>query len=64
MIFYGCSGSGKLTRVYCLLNEIYQTDVRHTNTDMYKIKNNGKEIEISVKFSKFHIEVNPSEVKT
>lgn len=62
LAFFGVSGSGKMTRVKALLNELF--DLSATNTRMetktFELASDRK-IEQRFVTSNFHIEVNPSE---
>jgi len=42
IIMYGPDGSGKSTRVNCLLKEIYGSEANKVKTDYFSIKHNSK----------------------
>lgn len=62
LMFYGPSGSGKKTRIMCVLRELYGP-----GTEKLKIQQqtfttpSNKKVEISIIASNYHIEVNPSD---
>lgn len=63
LLMYGPLGSGKKTRIMCLLRELYGSGV-----DRLKMENmnfttpSNKKLEITTVSSNYHIEVNPSDV--
>ncbi|KAJ3434318.1 replication factor c subunit [Anaeramoeba flamelloides] len=63
LLFYGPSGSGKKTRILCLLRDLYGPDVDHVHSSRkdYKFKSGGT-AELSILSSSYHIELNPSDV--
>ena len=61
IIFYGPNGAGKYTWILCMLYNLYGNSVLHIQNDKYRVKHNYKDIEISIRYSKNHIEINPSE---
>ena len=62
MIFYGPHGGGKKTRINCILNEIYGEQALHVQKDVYRIKHRSKQYEVNIRYSKYHIEISPSDV--
>lgn len=61
MIFYGPNGAGKYTRIMCMLQNLYGNSVTNIQSDKYIVKHKNKNIEVSIRYSKNHIELNPSE---
>ena len=61
LIIYGPDGSGKRTRINCLLVKLYGKACLKTTRSTYTTKNNATLIEIQIKSSKNHIELMPSE---
>ncbi|RWS30708.1 replication factor C subunit 3-like protein [Leptotrombidium deliense] len=63
LLIYGESGSGKKTRIQCILKEIFGNGVTKTKIEMKTIEiRSGKSVEIKVISSNYHLEVNPSDV--
>ena len=60
-IIHGCAGSGKLTRVYCQLADIFGKSVNNVKIEKYNL---NKNLEITYKTSNYHIEINPSKYNT
>ncbi len=60
-IIYGCAGSGKLTRVYCYLAEIFGDGIYNNQLHTYNL---NKSIEILYKTSNYHIEICPGNYGT
>lgn len=60
-IIYGNSGSGKLTRVYCHLANIFGNSVNNTKLQTYNLT---KSVEVTYKSSNYHTEINPSNYGT
>lgn len=57
---YGPSGSGKKTRIVCLLRELYGTRVEKLRIEHQTfLAPSKKKLEISTVASNYHIEVNP-----
>eukprot|EP00164_Ancoracysta_twista_P001623 GFYU01002129.1.p1 GENE.GFYU01002129.1~~GFYU01002129.1.p1 ORF type:complete len:353 (-),score=113.68 GFYU01002129.1:98-1156(-) len=63
MIFYGPSGSGKKTRVSCLLRELYGPGVDKLRIEVQTFKPKGTTVtvELTTIQSNYHIEMNPSD---
>ena len=64
MILYGPDGSGKRTRINCILTKLYGRGVLKTQKDTWRVKkeNSSKQIEINVRYSNHHCELSPSDV--
>ena len=62
MIIYGPDGAGKRTRVNCLLHALYGNNIK-TNKETWSTKNNNTLIELNIRYSKYHYELSPSDVK-
>jgi len=62
LLFYGCSGAGKKTRINCLLRELYGPGALRvrTSTKPYKVSKT-KTIDLTVLSSQYHIEMNPAD---
>lgn len=64
MVFYGPAGAGKRTRVYALLRELFGPEVDNTKLETVDFENSsGGKKEIIMVTSKFHVEINPSDVQ-
>ncbi len=63
MIIYGPDGSGKRTRINCLLSKLFGKGSLKTNVDTFTTKHNSHTIEIPIRTSKYHIEVSPSDAE-
>ncbi|KAL3880339.1 hypothetical protein ACJMK2_032587 [Sinanodonta woodiana] len=62
LLVYGPSGSGKKTRIMCLLRELYGSGVEKLRIEQNSFTTpSKKKIEISTISSNYHIEVNPSD---
>ncbi|KAK3611123.1 hypothetical protein CHS0354_007382 [Potamilus streckersoni] len=62
LLVYGPSGSGKKTRIMCLLRELYGSGVEKLRIEQNSFTTpSNKKIEISTISSNYHIEVNPSD---
>ncbi|XP_030384094.1 replication factor C subunit 3 [Scaptodrosophila lebanonensis] len=62
LMFYGPSGSGKKTRIMCLLREMYGAGVeRLRNENMSFTTTSGRKIEVMTVSSNYHLELNPSD---
>ncbi|XP_057313931.1 replication factor C subunit 3-like [Hydractinia symbiolongicarpus] len=62
MLIYGPPGSGKKTRISCLLRELYGASVEKLKLEQQTfLTPSKKKIEISTIGSNYHIEVNPSD---
>merc|ERR1719348_2862512 len=60
---YGPSGSGKRTRVMCVLRELYGAGSERLRLEHHNFTTpSKKKIEITTVASNYHIEVNPSDV--
>ncbi|KER28248.1 hypothetical protein T265_04851 [Opisthorchis viverrini] len=63
LLVYGPSGSGKRTRIMCLLRELYGSGVDRLRTETHNfLTPSNKKVTVSTVSSNFHLEVNPSEV--
>ena len=63
MLVYGTPGSGKKTRIMCLLKELYGPGAWKLKTcQMNFTTPSNKKIDIMTLSSNYHIEVNPSDV--
>lgn len=61
-MFYGPSGSGKKTRIMCLLRELYGAGVERLRNEVMSFTTpSNRKIEITTVGSNYHIEVNPSD---
>ena len=64
MLFYGPDGAGKRTRVFALLRELFGPDIDKTRLQTVEFENgSGVQKEILMMSSKFHVEINPSDVQ-
>lgn len=63
LFFYGPSGSGKKTRCYCVLKELFGGSVEklRLNHEQFTTPSNRK-LDMTIVVSNYHIEVNPSAV--
>ncbi|KAK2170105.1 hypothetical protein LSH36_4g05070 [Paralvinella palmiformis] len=62
LLIYGPSGSGKKTRIMCLLRELYGSGVTKLRIEHQSfVTPSKKKLEISTVASNYHIEVNPSD---
>ncbi|XP_015788722.1 replication factor C subunit 3 [Tetranychus urticae] len=63
LLVYGAPGSGKRTRVQCILREIYGPGVDKTRIEHLTIETpSNKKLELNSIASNYHIEVNPSDI--
>ncbi|VEL12372.1 unnamed protein product [Protopolystoma xenopodis] len=63
LLFYGPPGSGKKTRIHCVLRELYGPGVDRMRIEHHDfVTPSKKKIEISSVSSNYHLEVNPSDV--
>nr|VZI51111.1 unnamed protein product [Spirometra erinaceieuropaei] len=63
LLFYGPPGSGKKTRITCLLRELYGPGVDKLRIEHHSfLTPSKKKIELSTASSNYHLEVNPSDV--
>ncbi|KAH9247019.1 hypothetical protein BASA81_015357 [Batrachochytrium salamandrivorans] len=63
LLFYGPNGSGKKTRIHCLLREMFGPGVDRVRVDRKTFQATAsKQVEITTLSSNFHIEINPSDV--
>ncbi|XP_064637150.1 replication factor C subunit 3-like [Lineus longissimus] len=63
LLVYGPSGTGKKTRIMCILRELYGAGVEKLRIEHASFVNpSKKKLEISTIASNYHIEVNPSDV--
>lgn len=56
IIFYGPDGGGKRCRINCLLSSIYGRGVFKTTKDNLTMKNNNKNIEVTITRSHINIQ--------
>lgn len=62
LMFFGPMGSGKKTRIMCLLRELYGSGVeRLRNETMTFTTPSNRKIDVMIISSNYHIEVNPSD---
>ena len=62
LIFNGPIGSGKRTRIMCLLREIYNKSINNAKITEMSFKVNNRKVELQYNNSIGHIEINPSDV--
>ncbi|XP_018321300.1 replication factor C subunit 3 [Agrilus planipennis] len=63
LLFYGPCGSGKKTRMMCLLKEMYGPGVERLKVENMNFTTpSNKKLEVTTVSSSYHIEVNPSDV--
>ncbi|KAL1243702.1 hypothetical protein TSPI_00431 [Trichinella spiralis] len=63
LLFYGPSGAGKKTRIWCTLRELYGAGVEKIRLEHKSIETpSGKKVEIALVSSNYHIQLNPSDV--
>ena len=63
IIFYGPDGSGKTTRMQCLLQHLYGQNLAIPKRDTYKMKHKNFVIELPIQYSRYHVEMSPSDLK-
>lgn len=63
LIIYGPEGSGKKTRVNCLLAKLYGPSALRPTHTTFSFKHNSTEIEVHTRSSRNHIEIMPSDYK-
>ena len=64
LLVYGPSGSGKKTRIMCVLKELYGSGVEKLRIEHHTFTTpSKKKLDISTISSNYHIEVNPRYVK-
>lgn len=61
MILFGSDGSGKKSRIYAFLREIFNKDVKNITTNLYTLKYKNNKYEYVVYTSPVHIELNLAE---
>lgn len=63
LLFYGPSGSGKRTRVGCVLRQLFgpSVDKKRVVHRVFKVGDSSKQVEVTTVASAHHVEVNPSE---
>jgi replication factor C subunit 3/5 len=60
LLFCGPSGSGKRTRIHCLLKEIYGRGVENVHAEEFPFQSpSNKKLQINVVNSNYHIELTP-----
>lgn len=63
MLVYGCPGSGKRTRIQCILREVFGNSVEKTKIQNIIIETpSKKKLEFNTIASNFHVECNPSDL--
>jgi replication factor C subunit 3/5 len=63
LLFYGPDGSGKSTRIRCILKELYGNGADNVRMEYRNFETaSGKKLELMVLSSLYHIEVTPSDV--
>uniref|UniRef100_A0A915DV19 Replication factor C subunit 3 n=1 Tax=Ditylenchus dipsaci TaxID=166011 RepID=A0A915DV19_9BILA len=63
LLFCGPSGSGKRTRIHCLLKKLYGRGAENVRLETHDFQTNaGKKLQIYVVNSNYHIELTPSDV--
>ena len=62
LLFYGPSGAGKKTRIFCLLRQLFGPGVEKIKIEKKNFRAPSKVVEITTLTSNFHIEMNPSDV--
>lgn len=62
-IIYGPDGAGKRTRVNCLLSKLYGKGCLRVTKDTWSTKNNSTQIDLNIRYSKFHYELAPSDAE-
>jgi replication factor C subunit 3/5 len=63
LLFYGPLGSGKKTRVYCFLNQIFGSGVYKLKSEekIIKLENSSTVVECFVVSSNYHMEICPAD---
>jgi replication factor C subunit 3/5 len=66
LLFYGPPGSGKRTRIMCVLREMFGASVEKLKVEHREFKLDGvsKPVELTVVCSNHHVELNPSDAGT
>lgn len=63
LLVYGPSGSGKKTRIYCTLNEIFGPQVEKLKIDVKNfVTSSNRKLEFNVLSSSNHLEITPSDM--
>lgn len=62
LLFYGPSGSGRKTRIQCILKGIFGKNIEKVKVTSKTFKSKSKTIDVSLLTSAYHIELNPSEL--
>ena len=63
LLVYGPSGSGKKTRIYCTLNEIFGSQVEKLKIDVKNfVTSSNRKLEFNVLSSANHLEITPSDM--
>lgn len=63
LLVYGPSGSGKKTRIYCTLNEIFGSQVEKLKIDVKTfVTSSNRKLEFNVLSSPYHLEITPSDM--
>lgn len=66
LLFYGCSGAGKKTRIMAFLNQIYGSGVFKMKTELKEFKVNktsSTTCECNVISSNYHLDITPSDAE-
>ena len=62
MLFYGPPSSGKKTRIYCVLRELFGSGIDKLKIEREEFETPSKKrIELTTIVSNHHIEINPSD---
>ncbi|EEQ97402.1 replication factor C subunit, putative [Perkinsus marinus ATCC 50983] len=67
LLFYGPTGGGKMTRIQCLLREIFGpavTKVKHEFRTIKDASSSRPMLDVQVLYSNYHLEVTPTEAGT
>ncbi|CAI5756329.1 unnamed protein product [Candida verbasci] len=63
LLMYGPSGSGKKTRIYCTLNEIFGSSIEKLKIDVKTfVTSSNRKLEFNVLSSPYHLEITPSDM--
>ncbi|VDO47036.1 unnamed protein product [Onchocerca flexuosa] len=63
LLVYGPSGAGKMTRIFCILRELYGSGVEKLRMDARSFQApSGKKLEIQTFSSNYHVQLSPGEV--
>ncbi|VDN07900.1 unnamed protein product [Thelazia callipaeda] len=63
LLLYGPNGAGKMTRIFCVLRELYGSGVEKLRMDPRSFQApSGKKLEIQTFSSNYHVQLSPGEV--